>query len=95
MKEHFLNDFSLSHDCIRNFKRRLKICSRKITKFITRRQVENQNLINQSADSFLTEARKMVQNQMRSFIFVPMITVSRYTLKKKGTLPNLEKKFGR
>jgi len=60
-REHSLNNFTASHGWIDNFKHRHNICSRKITKFVTRRQVESQDLINQSADSFVAEARKIFE----------------------------------
>ena len=58
-KEQSLTDFTASDGWIDNFKHRHNICSRKITKFVTKRQVENQDLINQSADSFVAEVRKL------------------------------------
>ncbi|CAF2744270.1 unnamed protein product [Rotaria sp. Silwood2] len=60
-KERSLNDFPASYDWVGNFKRRHSVCSRKITKFVTTRQVENQDLINQSADSFVAETSKIFQ----------------------------------
>ena len=34
---------------------------KKITKFVTRRQVESQDLINQLVDTFVSEARKIFE----------------------------------
>jgi hypothetical protein len=60
-REHSLNNFTVLHGWIDNFKHRHNICSRKITKSVTRRQVESQDLINQSADGFVGEARKIFE----------------------------------
>jgi hypothetical protein len=54
------NTFVAGHHWLCDFKRRHGICSRKITKLVTKSEVENKETIHQSADDFVVEVQKML-----------------------------------
>ena len=54
-KEISLNDFLASEHWLRSFKYNHKICSRKITKFVTKKDVENEELTIESANNFVSK----------------------------------------
>ncbi|CAF2902010.1 unnamed protein product [Rotaria sp. Silwood2] len=56
-----LNDFEASEGWLWNFKYRHGICSRKITKLVTKKVVESQEEIYQSAKNFVLETNKIIE----------------------------------
>ncbi|CAF2057276.1 unnamed protein product [Rotaria magnacalcarata] len=54
--------FEASEHWLRVFKHRHRICSRKITKLVIRHHAENTNAIIESADSFVRDAKREMQN---------------------------------
>ncbi|CAF1148820.1 unnamed protein product [Rotaria sordida] len=56
-----LKDFQASEGWLWNFKYRHGICSRRITKLVTKKVVENQEEINQSAKHFVLETNKIIE----------------------------------
>ena len=60
-RELHLEDFQASEGWLYNFKYRHGICSRRITKLVTKKVVENQEEINQSAKHFVLETNKVIE----------------------------------
>lgn len=56
-----LNDFQASEGWLYNFKYRHGICSRRITKLVTKKVVESQEEINRSAENFVLETNKVIE----------------------------------
>lgn len=54
--------FEASEHWLRVFKHRHRICSRKITKVVTRHHAEDASAIIESADSFVRDAKRQMQN---------------------------------
>ncbi|CAF3336965.1 unnamed protein product [Rotaria socialis] len=54
--------FEASEHWLRVFKHRHHICSRKITKLVTRHHADDTNAIIESADSFVRDAKREMQN---------------------------------
>ncbi|CAF1508211.1 unnamed protein product, partial [Rotaria sp. Silwood1] len=54
--------FEASEHWLRVFKYRHRICSRKITKLVTRHHAEDTDAIIESADSFVRDAKRQMQN---------------------------------
>ncbi|CAF4688023.1 unnamed protein product, partial [Rotaria sp. Silwood2] len=54
--------FEASEYWLRVFKHRHRICSRKITKLVTRHHAEDTDAIIESADSFVRDAKRQMQN---------------------------------
>ncbi|CAF3591634.1 unnamed protein product [Rotaria sp. Silwood1] len=57
-----LHDFEASDTWLLCFKHRHRISSRKITKLVTRKHIESTDEINQSADTFVLETNKLIEN---------------------------------
>ena len=60
-RELHLKDFHASEGWLWNFKFRHGICSRRITKLVTKKVVENQEEINESAKHFVLETNKIIE----------------------------------
>jgi len=55
-----LDDFTASHHWLINFKRRNRISSRRVTKFICKREAADRSLIEKSGDQFVQEVTKQL-----------------------------------
>ncbi|CAF0921229.1 unnamed protein product [Adineta steineri] len=64
-----LHDFQASGGWLWKFKYRHGICSRRITKLVTKKVVENQEQINKSADDFVKATNKIIQLYAPNQIF--------------------------
>ncbi|CAF1257375.1 unnamed protein product [Didymodactylos carnosus] len=60
-RELHIKDFQASEGWLWNFKYRHGICNRRITKLVTKKVVENQEEINQSAKHFVFETNKIIE----------------------------------
>jgi len=56
-----LNDFEASIHWLSNFKYHHGICSRKITKLVTKKDVENKQQINEAAKNFILEINEVIE----------------------------------
>ncbi|CAM4778789.1 unnamed protein product [Rotaria magnacalcarata] len=57
-----LHDFEASNTWLLGFKHRHRISSRKITQLVTRKHIESTDEINQSANTFVLETNKLIEN---------------------------------
>lgn len=60
-KEISLTDFVASDCWLKHFKHNHQICSRKITKFVTKKEVENEELIIESANNFVSKVEAVAK----------------------------------
>ena len=67
-KEIFLNDFVASEKWLFNFKHRYNICSRKITKLVTKREVQNEQEIHKSANDFVSNTQKIIKKYNPDYV---------------------------
>ncbi len=58
--------FNASDNWILIFKRRHSLCSRKITKLITQREIEDSDVINNSANNFAAKIKKLLPDYQQS-----------------------------
>ena len=83
-------DFKASKHWLDTFKHRHKICSRKITKIVTRHQMADFDAINASADSFVAKVKREMSHYTPEEIFntdqagIELETHSTRTLSHKG-----------
>ena len=67
-KEILLNDFVASEKWLFNFKHRYNIYSRKITKLVTKREVQNEQEIHKSANDFVSNTQKIIKKYNPDYV---------------------------